>query len=236
MSHVLFILFFKTDCSAVDVELADDGGAVGRGREERRRRRRGGRRLPTTTTKTTTTKTNPSFFFLTRVHHFHSHPTKTKPKPKKRNSFLTDPTFLGDMGLDVKKRDASQLFDPQGNGKRDALLVIAYPSFNVNEMIAVDDAWKAMTARAAANNKEDGKDGGVVVPIVIFNGELERIFSGYYPPLFYRRLARVASAKDGGILASPGSDATYYIKNFKGLNPGILYRCWWVVLLLSFFF
>lgn len=137
--------------------------------------------------------------------------------------FLTDPTFFGDMGLDVKKRDPSQLFDPQGDGERDALLVIAYPSFNVNEMIAVDDAWKAMTKRAAARN---GEGGAAVVPIVIFNGELERIFSGYYPPLFYRRLSRVASAKDGGILASPGSDATYYIKNFKGLNPGILYRCW----------
>jgi hypothetical protein len=128
------------------------------------------------------------------------------------------------MGLDVKKRDASKLFDPDGQGKRDALLVIAYPSFNVNEMIAVDDAWKAMVKRRQESNSENP-----IPPVVIFNGELERIFSGYYPPLFYRRLAKVASVKDGGVLASKGSEATYYIKNFKGLNPGILYRCWCVM-------
>jgi len=141
--------------------------------------------------------------------------------------FLTDPTFLGDMGLDVKKRDASKLFDPDGKGERDELLVIAYPSFNVNEMIAVDDAWKAMTARRAkAKAAEGASSSKPPPPVVIFNGELERIYSGYYPPMFYRRLAKVASAKDGGVLASAGSDATYYIKNFKGSNPGILYRCW----------
>ena len=147
--------------------------------------------------------------------------------------FLTDPTFLGDMGLDVKKRDASKLFDPDGEGRRDALLVIAYPSFNVNEMIAVDDAWRAMMARRRSKRAESESGGGENAsgsapppPIVIFNGELERIFSGYDPPLIYRRLAKVASEKDGGVLASEGAQATYYIKNFKGLNPGILYRCW----------
>lgn len=152
--------------------------------------------------------------------------------------FLTDPTFLGDVGLDVRKRDASGLFDPDGEGRRDALLVVAYPSFNVNEMIAVDDAWRAMMARrrsgrAAAGGGGEDSAPAPPPPIIIFNGELERIFSGYYPPLFYRRLAKVASAKDGGVLASKGADATYYIKNFKGLNPGILYRCWpgpWQVL------
>lgn len=151
------------------------------------------------------------FLFLT--------PPNQEIKNQTSKSFLTDPTFLGDMGLDVKKRDASALFDPDGESKRDSLLVIAYPSFNVNEMIAVDDAWRAMKKRREGNQNP-------VPPVIVFNGELERIYSGYYPPVFYRRLAKVASKKDGGILASEGSEATYYIKNFKGLNPGILYRCW----------
>ena len=129
------------------------------------------------------------------------------------------------MGLDVKKRDASKLFDPDGQGQRDELLVIAYPSFNVNELIAVDDAWKAMKKRRE-EAKGDSSSKKPAPAVIIFNGELERIYSGYYPPMFYRRLAKVASKKDGGVLASEGSDATYYIKNFKGLNPGILYRCW----------
>ena len=137
------------------------------------------------------------------------------------------------MGLDPFKRDASKLFDPDGEGKRDSLSLVAYPSFNVNEMIAVDDAWRAMVARRRSKENNDAGSNPPPPPIIIFNGELERIYSGYYPPLFYRRLAKVASAKDGGILASRGCEATFYLKNFKGLNPGILFRCWpgpWQVL------
>lgn len=137
--------------------------------------------------------------------------------------FLCQPTALSDLGLDVRRRDPTRLLDPDGSGERDALAVIAYPSFNVNEMIAVDDMWRAMVERRRAKEP---------VPVVIFNGELERIYSNYYPPLFYRRLHKVNQS--GGILASEGSDATFYLKNFKSVsNPAILYRCWpgpWQVL------
>ena len=59
--------------------------------------------------------------------------------------------------------------------------VAAFPSFNVQEMEAVGRLWEALQAR-----KREGGGGAVVPPMLIFNGELDRIVSGYYPKMFYR--------------------------------------------------
>lgn len=51
-------------------------------------------------------------------------------------------------------------------------------------------------------------------PLVIFNGELDRIRSGYYPPFFYPGLAKMAQDW------LPQFCTAFYIHNFKGRNPG----------------
>ena len=55
---------------------------------------------------------------------------------------------------------------------------------------------------------------GTSRPLLIFNGELDRIRTGYYPPFFYPGLARMA--RDW----LPQFCTAYYIHNFKGSRPG----------------
>lgn len=51
-------------------------------------------------------------------------------------------------------------------------------------------------------------------PLIIFNGELDRIRSGYYPSVFYPGLAKMAKEW------LPQFCTAFYIHNFKGRNPG----------------
>ncbi|KAJ1431122.1 hypothetical protein SESBI_07362 [Sesbania bispinosa] len=63
--------------------------------------------------------------------------------------------------------------------------------------------------------------------LIIFNGELDRIRSGYYPPFFYPKLAALTKS------FLPVMETVYYIHNFKGRNGGTLFRCYpgpWKVL------
>jgi len=85
------------------------------------------------------------------------------------------------------------------------LFVMAYPSFNVNEIIAIADLYEGSA-------RNTGR------PIIVFNGELDRIRSGYYPRLVYRKLAKLA---DDFI---PLFESTLYIHNFKGARSGALFR------------
>jgi hypothetical protein len=55
-------------------------------------------------------------------------------------------------------------------------------------------------------------------PLIIFNGELDRLRSNYYPPFVYPKLARV------GKEFIPKVEAVYYIHNFKGSRPATLFR------------
>ena len=54
-------------------------------------------------------------------------------------------------------------------------------------------------------------------PIVVFNGELDRIRSGYYPALFFPKLGQLAKA------FIPKFETAFYIHNFKGSRGGILF-------------
>ena len=57
-------------------------------------------------------------------------------------------------------------------------------------------------------------------PIIVFNGELDRIRTGYYPPFFYPKLARMAET----FLTE--FTTALYVHNFKGSsNPGVLEFC-----------
>ena len=128
--------------------------------------------------------------------------------------YLTTPTPFLDMGLDVAKRDAVAAVQAT-----DTLLVAAYPSFNVNEFLAVAD----LVQRAPPS----GDDAGDGPPLIVWNGELDRVRSGYYPPIFYRKVAAAGRA----IL--PLLETAYYIHNFKGSGGGSLFRAYpgpWQVL------
>jgi hypothetical protein len=73
----------------------------------------------------------------------------------------------------------------------------------------------------------DGAIAGTNRPLVIFNGDLDRLRSQYYPSFFYPKLAKV------GEHFVPDVEAAFYVHTFKGAKPATLYRCYpgpWQVL------
>ncbi|KMT11447.1 hypothetical protein BVRB_5g107710 [Beta vulgaris subsp. vulgaris] len=122
--------------------------------------------------------------------------------------YLTKPSFLEDFGFGTKVKMADRV------RPEDELFVVAYPYFNVNEMLVVEELYK----EAVANTSRK---------LIVFNGELDRIRSGYYPSFFYPKLAALTKT------LFPKMETVYYIHNFKGRNGGTLFRCYpglWQVL------
>ena len=119
-----------------------------------------------------------------------------------RLDYLTRPTVLLDVGLDILKTPIAERCQPD-----DAAFICPYPSFNVNEILAVRELSDTVAAAAET-------------PIVVFNGEIERLRSGYYPGVFYPKLARLSKEW------LPGFEAAYYLRNFKGSRPGALFRAY----------
>uniref|UniRef100_A0A7I4AFG6 DUF1995 domain-containing protein n=1 Tax=Physcomitrium patens TaxID=3218 RepID=A0A7I4AFG6_PHYPA len=119
--------------------------------------------------------------------------------------YLTKPNGLEDFGFGSKVKMADRV------QSSDTVFVVAYPYFNVN---AVEELYKGS---AAASNR----------PIIVFNGELDRIRSGYYPSFFYPKLGSIAKE------FLPKFETVYYIHNFKGRSRGVLFRMYpgpWQVL------
>ncbi|XP_022923333.1 protein LOW PSII ACCUMULATION 3, chloroplastic [Cucurbita moschata] len=122
--------------------------------------------------------------------------------------YLTKPSFFEDFGF-VEKVKMADRVKPE-----DELFLVAYPYFNVNEMLVVEELYKEAVANTARK-------------LIIFNGELDRIRSGYYPPFFYPKLAALTKT------LFPKMETVYYIHNFKGQKGGVLFRCYpgpWKVL------
>ncbi|XP_021768331.1 protein LOW PSII ACCUMULATION 3, chloroplastic-like [Chenopodium quinoa] len=122
--------------------------------------------------------------------------------------YLTKPSFLEDFGFGTKVKMADRV------RPEDELFLVAYPYFNVNEMLVVEELYK----EAVANTSRK---------LIVFNGELDRIRSGYYPSFFYPKLAALTKT------LLPKMETVYYIHNFKGRNGGTLFRCYpgpWQVL------
>ncbi|KAH7315389.1 hypothetical protein KP509_21G047400 [Ceratopteris richardii] len=115
--------------------------------------------------------------------------------------YLTKPSGLEDIGFGEKVRVVDHL------RPTDEMIVVAYPYFNVNEMLAVEELYTKGTAESK-------------VPILVFNGELDRIRSGYYPPFFYPKLAALSKS------LLPKFETVYYIHNFKGSRGGALFRAY----------
>ena len=183
-----------------------------------------------------------------------------------RLDYLTEPTLLLDLGLDVRKVDVVEKARAE-----DEAFVVAYPYYNVNGALAQalsestagssdlaqPDAGKmycpflgsaaapsfaSLEMRASrvgaahcaphapahwlASCAEiievaalwDGAVAGTARPLVVFNGELDRMRQNYYPPFIYRKLAQIS--KD----FIPKVEAAYYIHNFKGTKPACLFR------------
>lgn len=147
--------------------------------------------------------------------------------------YLTRPTGLLDIGIDLNKARPARLRTgfiramekpplplPQVNvasraKETDKLFVAAYPHFSPNEILAVEELW-----RGAA--RDSGR------PVVVFNGELDRLRGGYYPGIFYPKIAKISREW------VPRFTTAYYIHNFKSTTaPGTLFRCYpgpWQVL------
>jgi len=137
----------------------------------------------------------------------------------------TDPTFGDSLGSQFKmgyltKQNAlwsalgvniglGQKFSPVQQVKdTDELFVIAYPHFNPREeMGAVFELYQQVAQSRG-------------MPIIIFNGELDRLRGGYYPSLFFPELARLTNE------FLPNFETAYYIHNFKGTRPGVLFRAY----------
>ncbi|XP_052297602.1 uncharacterized protein LOC102618772 [Citrus sinensis] len=122
--------------------------------------------------------------------------------------YLTKPSFFEDFGFTEKVKMADRV-KPE-----DELFLVAYPYFNVNEMLVVEELYKEAVFNTARK-------------LIIFNGELDRIRSGYYPSFFYPKLAALSKT------LFPVMETIYYIHNFKGRNGGTLFRCYpgsWKVL------
>lgn len=122
--------------------------------------------------------------------------------------YLTKPSGLEDIGFSRKVKIAERL------KPTDEIIVVAYPYFNVNEMLTVEELYRDAAAK-------------LKLPIFVFNGELDRIRSGYYPSFFYPKLATLAKN------FLPQFETIYYIHNFKGRLGGTLFRAYpgpWQVL------
>ncbi|BBH02755.1 hypothetical protein with DUF1995, partial [Prunus dulcis] len=76
--------------------------------------------------------------------------------------YLTKPSFFEDFGF-VEKVKMKDRVKPE-----DELFLAAYPYFNVNEMLVVEELYKEAVENTSRN-------------LIIFNGELDRIRSGCYP-------------------------------------------------------
>ncbi|XP_012846998.1 PREDICTED: uncharacterized protein LOC105966976 [Erythranthe guttata] len=113
--------------------------------------------------------------------------------------YLTKPSFFEDFGFGTKVKMADRV-KPE-----DELFLVGYPYFNVNEMLVVEELYKEAVV-------------GTLRKMIIFNGELDRIRSGYYPAFFYPKLAALTQS------FLPKMETVYYIHNFKGRNGGVLFR------------
>ncbi|KAJ4838761.1 hypothetical protein Tsubulata_007792 [Turnera subulata] len=135
--------------------------------------------------------------------------------------YLTKPSFFEDFGFTEKVKMVDRV------KPKDELFLVAYPYFNVNEMLVVEELY--MEAVVSTSRK-----------LIIFNGELDRIRSGCILCHFYLFLLHIIKCPtnypiptlESISLASltktflPMMETVYYIHNFKGSKGGTLFRCY----------
>ena len=127
--------------------------------------------------------------------------------------YLEAPDFLSVSGLDKllnKRVTLDERVKPTDTG-----FVVAYPSLNTSELVRTKELYDGERRR------------GTNRPVIVCNGELERTRSNYYPPFW--------NAAEMGPLRGFAREfeGVYFIANFKGSNPAVLFRCYpgpWQVL------
>ncbi|KAJ9521690.1 hypothetical protein QJQ45_015380 [Haematococcus lacustris] len=121
--------------------------------------------------------------------------------------FLTKQNALWSaIGLNLGLGDK---FSPvQQVSESDQVFVVAYPHFNPREEYG---AVAELHAKVAGPRQ---------LPLIVFNGDLDRLRGGYYPALFFGELARLTEE------LVPLFTPAYYIHNFKGRTPGVLFRAY----------
>jgi len=102
--------------------------------------------------------------------------------------YLTKPSGLLDIGIDLSGYSPTSKIKPE-----ERVFLAAYPSFDPRELVAVDKVW-----RHIQNDEEK--------TLVIFNAELCRLRSDYFPALFYPEMARLS--KD----LIPAIETVYYVR------------------------
>ncbi|XP_028241529.1 uncharacterized protein LOC114419914 [Glycine soja] len=90
--------------------------------------------------------------------------------------YLTNPSFFEDFGFveKIKMSDRVKTGDEH--------FLVSYPYFNANEILVVEELYKEEVLNTERK-------------LIIFNGELDRIRSGYYPSFFYPKLAALTNAR-----------------------------------------
>ena len=68
---------------------------------------------------------------------------------------------------------------------------------------------------------ESGREGWGEATIVVCNGELERTRTNYYPPFW--NAGEMAPLREKFVKVF---EQIYFIHNFKGSNPAVLFRCY----------
>ena len=138
--------------------------------------------------------------------------TDTWKDTKINLDFLTKPNGLLDIGIDLSGHNPTAGMQPD-----ETVFIAAYPSFDPRELVAADKVWKRVEM------DEDKRKS-----MIIWNAELCRLRSDYFPNLFYPEMARLKKE------LIPMVETVYYIHNFKGAGGGALFRCYpgpWQVLL-----
>ena len=102
--------------------------------------------------------------------------------------YLTKPSGLLDIGIDLSGYSPTSKIKP---GER--VFMAAYPSFDPRELVAVDKVWRHI------QNDEDKT-------LVIFNAELCRLRSDYFPKIFYPEMARLSKE------LIPAVETVYYVR------------------------
>lgn len=80
--------------------------------------------------------------------------------------------------------------------------------FDPRELVAVNNLWEEATKNSPSRH------------LVTFNAELDRLRNGYYPGIFYPKMAQLTRE------FLPCVEAAFYIHNFKGSAGGALFRAY----------
>jgi hypothetical protein len=162
-------------------------------------------------------------------------PRNVAGEPPFQIGYLTRPNALWSLtGVNFDGWSASAQVAPS-----DEVLVVAYPTFNAKEELgSAREVYEAKveigsssttggpgaagsgsggeTASSSSSSSSSSSPPGRAM--IVFNGELEKLREGYYPPFFYRDLAKIATEW------LPRMEVAYSVRNFRGSRPAALVR------------